>query len=88
LRTSGLGPKVGIILLVFALLTTVVDNFVRPAVIRGSANLHPLIAFVAAFGGLTLLGFPGIFLGPILAGLAVEVLGILFPDPTEKSQRR
>jgi predicted PurR-regulated permease PerM len=64
----------GFILLVFALLAGIVDNFVRPAVLRGSANLHPLIAFLSAFGGLQVFGFAGIFLGPIVAGVALSLL--------------
>jgi len=64
----------GMILLVFAILAGIVDNFVRPAVLKGSANLHPLIAFLSAFGGLQVFGFAGIFLGPILAGVALSLV--------------
>jgi len=63
------GP--GIVLLIFAIIASAADNFVRPVVLRGGANLHPLIAFVALFGGLQVFGFAGLFLGPILAGLFV-----------------
>lgn len=59
----------GIILLVAAFLASVSDNFVRPIVLKGGANLHPLIAIVAVFGGLQVFGFSGVFLGPILAGM-------------------
>jgi predicted PurR-regulated permease PerM len=61
----------GIALLVVAVAVGLVDNFIRPMVLRGSGNLHPLLAFVAAFGGLQVLGFPGVFIGPIVAGLCV-----------------
>ncbi len=69
-----LGRGDGVVLLVFAVLASLVDNFIRPAVLRGSANLHPLIAFLSAFGGLQVIGFAGIFLGPIIAGLGMTVL--------------
>lgn len=59
----------GVTLLVAALIASVADNFVRPVVLRGSANLHPLIAIVALFGGLQVFGFAGVFIGPILAGM-------------------
>jgi predicted PurR-regulated permease PerM len=61
----------GIALLVFAVAVGLVDNLIRPIVLRGAGNLHPLLAFVGAFGGLQVLGFAGVFLGPILAGLCV-----------------
>jgi predicted PurR-regulated permease PerM len=67
----------GVILLVVALLITGIDNTVRPLFLRGSANLHPLLAFVAAFGGLQTLGFLGVFLGPILAALFVATIEVM-----------
>jgi predicted PurR-regulated permease PerM len=63
-----------LILGVFAVLTSVIDNVVRPWVLKGGANMHPLMAFVSAFGGLQLFGLSGLFLGPIVAGLFMAVL--------------
>ncbi len=59
----------GFTLLIAALIASIADNFVRPIVLRGGANLHPLIAIVALFGGLQVFGFAGVFIGPILAGM-------------------
>lgn len=70
----------GIVLLVFALIIMGADNLVRPAFLKGSANLHPLLAFVAAFGGLQTLGFLGVFMGPIIASLFVVTVQILSKD--------
>lgn len=64
----------GVILLVGASLAALSDNFVRPMVLKDGASLHPLVAFVSAFGGLQIFGFTGIFLGPITAGLAMKAL--------------
>lgn len=61
----------GIVLLIAAAIVGVSDNFVRPMVLKGGGNLHPLIAFISAFGGLAILGFTGVFLGPIIAGLFI-----------------
>ena len=66
--------QAAIVLGVFAILTSIADNVVRPWVLKGGANLHPLLGFVAAFGGLQLLGVSGLFLGPIIAGLFMAVL--------------
>lgn len=68
---------VGILLLITAFIIVTVDNVIRPAVLKDRANLHPLLAFISAFGGLQILGFAGIFLGPIIAGLFVVTIQIL-----------
>jgi predicted PurR-regulated permease PerM len=62
------------LLAVAAVLTAMLDNFVRPWFLRGSVNLHPLLAFIAAFGGLQTLGFAGVFLGPIIASLFLALV--------------
>ena len=67
----------GIVLLVMAVVIIGADNAVRPMFLKGSANLHPLVAFVAAFGGLQTIGFSGVFLGPIIASLFVITFKIL-----------
>ena len=67
----------GIAMLVMVILIALVDSLVRPMFLKGSANLHPLLAFVAAFGGLQMFGFIGVFLGPIIAGLFVAVVQVL-----------
>ena len=63
-------------MIVVGLMVATVDNFVRPIFLKGSGNLHPLVAFVAAFGGLQAFGFIGVFLGPIIAGLFTTSLKI------------
>lgn len=66
----------GITLLVAAVLASLADNIVRPVVLRGSANLHPLLALIGLFGGLHVFGFVGIFVGPVVAGMAVAFLKV------------
>ncbi|MBY0471358.1 AI-2E family transporter [bacterium] len=68
----------GIVLFITAGVVMVVDNFIRPIVLKGSANLHPLLAFLGAFGGLKVFGFAGVFVGPIIAGLMAVTLHYLF----------
>jgi predicted PurR-regulated permease PerM len=68
------GPGVGGVLLAGAILTGLADNLVRPWVLKGGADLHPLVGFVAAFGGLQLFGLSGLFLGPIVAGLMIAIV--------------
>lgn len=48
------------------------DNIVRPWVQRaGGKTLHPLFVLLGIFGGLSLFGFTGVFLGPVLTAIAV-----------------
>lgn len=70
----------GILLLVFAVVTTMVDNLIRPVVLKGGANLHPLIGLIGLFGGLKFFGFSGIFIGPIIAGLFLTTLSIVVKE--------
>jgi predicted PurR-regulated permease PerM len=77
-----------IVLLAAAGVAAMVDNLIRPIFLRGTANLHPLLAFVAAFGGLQTLGFSGVFLGPIIAAMFVATVQMLFMgDEPVKSER-
>ena len=69
----------GIVLLIMAVVCIGLDNVIRPLVLRGSANLHPLLAFVAAFGGLQVLGVAGVFLGPVIAGVFLAMVETLDP---------
>lgn len=61
----GVGVAVGII-----------DNIVRPLVLRGRAEMHPLLSLLAILGGIAFLGVPGIFIGPLLASLVISLLDI------------
>lgn len=68
---------VGVGLGIVALVVGMLDSFVRPAMLKGAGDLHPLLAFLAAFGGIKMIGISGIFLGPILAGVFVIMIQVL-----------
>lgn len=69
-------PGKAVALLVIGLFTATIDNFVRPWVLKGRNEMHPLLALVAIIGGIQTLGFAGVFLGPIVAALLVSMLQI------------
>jgi predicted PurR-regulated permease PerM len=50
------------------------DNFVRPWVVSGKVELHPLILLFVILGGVSAFGILGLFLGPVIA----SVLMVLF----------
>jgi predicted PurR-regulated permease PerM len=65
--------------LVLALVGTIVisgiDNVIRPILTRtGHLELHTFVLLLSMLGGLAILGPAGLFLGPLAARLAVEVV--------------
>lgn len=79
-------PGHGILFAANIVLVGLSDNIVRPYVLKGGASLHPLVGFVAAFGALDILGFYGVFIGPVVAGLFFQLLPIVaqtYTRPTD-----
>lgn len=74
-----------IVMLVGVVLISGVDNGIRPWVLRGRTNLHPLLAFLAALGGIQWLGIFGVFLGPIVASLAVTLYDLHWGSPKKSA---
>lgn len=67
----------GVFLLIWgAVLVSLIDNLVRPWLIKGKAQVHPMIIFFAIFGGIYFIGFWGILFGPLVVALAVTILHI------------
>ncbi len=72
-----------------------IDNVVRPLILKGRGEMHPLVSLVAIFGGLQWFGFFGVFLGPILAALVISLLqlwptvgrpfGLIFADESDEA---
>jgi predicted PurR-regulated permease PerM len=55
------------------------DNVVRAYMLRGQAAMHPLVGLVAVFGGISMFGILGVFIGPILAAMFIALLK-LWPE--------
>lgn len=58
------------------LVVGIVDNIVRPIVLRGQKAMHPMISLVGILGGIALYGIAGVFIGPLLVFMAIAVLDI------------
>jgi len=56
-----------------AVVVGMVDNFLRPMLISGRAEVPTLAVFVGVMGGLAAFGFIGLFVGPIVLGLLVAL---------------
>ncbi|MBI4738782.1 AI-2E family transporter [Candidatus Woesearchaeota archaeon] len=59
-----------------ALIVSSIDNFVKPYIISTRAKMHPLIILLGVFGGISLFGFVGLMIGPLLLALFITSLRI------------
>jgi predicted PurR-regulated permease PerM len=59
------------------LVVSVADNVVKPYVLRGQSNLHPLLALLSVIGGMEALGPIGIFVGPMVVTFLYALLVML-----------
>lgn len=61
---------------VAAMIIGVSDNVIRPWVQSADTRMHPLLTLLAIFGGIELMGFAGVFLGPVIAAIAMWALNL------------
>jgi predicted PurR-regulated permease PerM len=64
----------GILILVFGVFViSVVDSLLRPILLGRDVQLHPLLIFLSTLGGLSLFGFSGFVIGPIITSLLLAI---------------
>lgn len=64
----------GILILAFGVFViSMVDNILRPILIGRDVQMHPLLIFVSTLGGLSLFGFSGFVIGPIITSLLLAI---------------
>lgn len=57
------------------------DNLIRPYLASlGEAKVPGIISFIAIIGGISSMGLPGLFIGPLIASLAFGALPLLIED--------
>jgi len=60
------GTLAAILLAVYCIaVVSMVDNLVKPLVLQGKTNLHPLLALLSVLGGVQAIGAIGLFVGPM-----------------------
>jgi predicted PurR-regulated permease PerM len=69
-----LGSIWGTALLLWSLPVCVIDNVLRPILIRKGANLPLLLVFLGVVGGLLAFGIIGIFIGPVVLAISYSLL--------------
>jgi predicted PurR-regulated permease PerM len=52
------------------------DNLLRPQLLKGDTNIHPLLIFFSVMGGISCFGFLGIILGPLILSLLVYIMAM------------
>jgi predicted PurR-regulated permease PerM len=67
-------------LIVSGLFISTLDNFLRPLFLQHRIKLHPLFIFVSILGGVTVFGFNGLVLGPMLVILFLTVLDLFLTE--------
>ncbi len=68
----------GVFLLVWGVLVvSAIDNVIRPWVVGGRVELHPLVLVFFILGGVEAFGFLGLFLGPVIASVLAALFDIL-----------
>jgi predicted PurR-regulated permease PerM len=69
-----LGAGWGTFMLVWSLVVGLLDNVLRPVLIRRGADLPLLLIFAGVIGGLVAFGIVGIFVGPVVLAVAYTLL--------------
>ncbi len=68
----------GIFLLAWGVLViSTIDSIVRPWVVSGKVELHPLVLMFVILGGVQVFGFLGLFLGPVIVSVLAAVFQML-----------
>ena len=97
---SGLWVKALLMVILGAGVISVSDNLVRPLIIRGKSNIHPVLLFFSIICGLRTMGFIGVFAGPLITVLVLTAVDLYhtglnrrppdrqLPDPQDSSSSR
>ena len=67
-------PVWGTVLLVWTVIVGVLDNVLRPILIKRGADLPLLLIFAGVIGGLVSLGIIGLFVGPVVLAVTYRLL--------------
>jgi predicted PurR-regulated permease PerM len=79
-------PVWGTFLLVWSLVASLLDNFLRPMLVRRSADIPLLLIFAGVIGGLVAFGLIGIFVGPVVLAVAYTLLQAWIEQRPSKAQ--
>jgi predicted PurR-regulated permease PerM len=52
------------------------DNVVKPLLLKGTANIHPMLGFLSILGGVLAFGVFGFLIGPVVLSLVLSAIRI------------
>lgn len=73
-------PGLGTVLLIWSIVVGAMDNFLKPILIKRSANLSLVTVFIGVIGGLIAFGVIGIFIGPAVLAVSSTLLTVWMDD--------
>jgi predicted PurR-regulated permease PerM len=53
-----------------------IDNVIKPLLLQGAADIHPLLGFLSILGGILAFGVLGLLVGPVILSLVLSALRI------------
>jgi predicted PurR-regulated permease PerM len=69
------GTARGLAMLIYgAVVISGIDNVIKPLLLRGTAQIHPLLGFLSILGGVLAFGPLGFLVGPVILSLALSAL--------------
>ncbi|MBD3312952.1 AI-2E family transporter [Candidatus Woesearchaeota archaeon] len=71
------------LLAVGAVIISSIDNVIKPKIIGDKSGLHPLLVMLGAFGGIALMGFIGVFVGPMILAFFISFLRVYHEEKNE-----
>lgn len=77
LALTGSWGKAVIVAIVGAGLIGTADNILRPWIVSGRIQVHPLLVFISLLGGAQAFGFLGLFIGPAALSATIVILEVL-----------
>jgi predicted PurR-regulated permease PerM len=83
LYATGSLIKGTILLLWSAVIVGLIDNFLRPIIMSGKTNIHPLLLFFSILGAVNVFGLIGIIAGPLIVSIALTAIE-MYRDTTKK----
>jgi predicted PurR-regulated permease PerM len=61
-------------LLIWGIFVVTIDNFLRPWLVAGRADVHALTVFIGVLGGVTAFGPVGVIAGPLILALVIALV--------------
>jgi predicted PurR-regulated permease PerM len=85
------GQWVGMLLFGLVVISGI-DNVIKPLLLKGAADIHPMLGFLSILGGVLAFGFFGFLVGPVILSLVLSAfriyrLDVLRPHPPNEASQ-